>query len=524
MELMVEKARSWARKIGCIVVIVLISSIPPAYAAEESSDNASLEPETITFIVGESTIVKTPWPTVRVAVTDPTIANLQVLTPEQILLQGTKVGSTDLIVWSEDERNVQQWRVQVRLDAARFKAKLDELFPDSSLEVSEFDTTLIVTGLLRSADQTEQVHNYLDKTGITYVDMTSVAGVQQVLVEIRIAEASRQALRALGFNAFHTDDDWFGALRHGSLMPISISPEAGQVPGDNTVFTIDSSPTAGPLVSIFAGFPRADFEFFLQALAENQYLKLLANPTLVALSGEQASFLAGGEFPIPVSQGTGGGTAISIQYKEYGIGLAFRPVVLGDGTIRIHVAPEVSELSAVGAVVISGASVPSLVTRRAETTLELKSGQTFAMAGLLHNKVEALNSGIPGLRNLPVLGPLFRSVRYQKNETELVVLVTASLVEPMSLATTPPLPGFMHADPNDWEFYLEGRLEGKQPAKIDSDDAEWLKQMGLDQLTGPGAWDSHGKPIVSSQADTAPDPNTEGGGAQSSQEDGEEER
>jgi Flp pilus assembly secretin CpaC len=138
------------------------------------------------------------------------------------------------------------------------------------------------------------------------------------------------------------------------------------------------------------------------------------------------------------------------------------------------------------------------------------------MAGLLHDKVEALNSGIPGLRDLPVLGPLFRSVRYQKNETELVVLVTASLVEPMSLATTPPLPGFLHADPNDWEFYLEGRLEGERPAEIDSDDAEWLKQMGLDQLTGPGAWDSHDKPISSSQADIASDPNAEGVDAQSS--------
>jgi pilus assembly protein CpaC len=326
----------------------------------------------------------------------------------------------------------------------------------------------------------------------------------------------------LSFNAFHTDDDYFVALRHGSLMPTGIAPESGQVAGDNTVFTFNQVPTAGPLVSILAGVPRADFEFFLHALAENQYLKLLANPTLVALSGETASFLAGGEFPIPVSQGTGGGTAITIQYREYGIRVSFRPIVLGDGTIRIHVAPEVSEISAVGAVVIQGSEIPTLVTRKAETTLELQSGESFAMAGLLHDKVEALNSGIPGLRDLPVLGPLFRSVSYQKNETELVVLVTASLVEPMSLATAPPVPGFLHAEPNDWEFYLEGRLEGKQPAKIDSDDAELLKQMGLDQLVGPGAWDSHDEPISSSQAGTASDPNTEGVDTQSLQEDGKE--
>ena len=271
-------------------------------------------------------------------------------------------------------------------------------------------------------------------------------------------------------------------------------------------------------MTIFAGFPRADLEFFFRALAENQLLKILANPTLVALSGEEASFLAGGEFPIPVVQGgggSGGGTSVTIEYREFGVRVSFRPIVLGDGTIRLHASPEVSDLSDV-AVSIQGYSVPALVTRKAETTLELQNGQTFAMAGLLQSKTQAISSRIPGIGNLPVLGSLFRSIRYQKNETELVVLVTASLVEPMSLAKTPPLPGFSHVDPNDWEFYIEGRIEGEGPAKIDSDDAEWLKKMGLDRLMGPGAWDSHGEPIPSSQADTASNPDTENPDAQGS--------
>jgi pilus assembly protein CpaC len=284
----------------------------------------------------------------------------------------------------------------------------------------------------------------------------------------------------------------------------------------------DAKPAAA--VTIFAGVPRADFEIFIQALAENQYMRLLANPTLVALSGEEASFLAGGEFPIPIVQGSSGGSnSISIQYKEYGVRVTFRPVVLGDGTIRLNTAPEVSNLSDVGAVTISGFRVPALVSRKAETTLELNSGQTFAMAGLLQNTTEALNSRVPGLGDLPILGPLFRSVRYQKKETELVILVTASLVEPMSLAEVPPLPGFLHSDPNDWEFYLEGRLEGKEPAKIGSHDAEWLKQMNLDRLKGPGAWDSYNKPISSSQADPASSPGTEGADTQHTQENGKEE-
>jgi len=484
--------------------VAFSGGISETTAVEADSNIIKTNPDIISFIVGESTIVEAPWPTVRVAVTDPSVAYVEGLTAQKVLLQGIKVGSTDLIVWNEDETQVQQWKVRVKLDTERYQHELDGLFPDASLEVGEHGETLIIKGLLRNADQVVQLHNYLDKTGTTYVDTTSVAGVQQVLIEIRVAEVSRQALRALGFNAFHTDDDYFGAMSIGSIYPIGMGPLSGQVPGDNTTFVIDQVPTVSPLVTLFAGFPRADFEFFLQALAENQYLKLLANPTLIALNGEEASFLAGGEFPIPVTQGSGGGgasNAITIQYREYGVRVSFRPTVLGDGSIRLYVAPEVSERSSVEAVVIQGSIIPTLITRKAETTLELHSGQTFAMAGLLQNTVEAINTRVPGLGDLPVLGPLFRSVRYQKNETELVILVTASLVEPMSLADVPPVPGFLHSDPNDWEFYLEGRFEGKEPAKISSFDAELLRKMKLNELKGPGAWDTYNKQVSSSRAD-----------------------
>ena len=492
------------------LVILFSGGISGSVAVGANSETVSTNPEVITFIVGQSAIVRAPWPTVRVAVTDPTIASVEVLTPQQILLQGLKVGSTDLIIWSEDEQQVQKWKVQVKLDVPRFKEKLDELFPDASLEVGEHGDTLIIKGLLRNADQVTQLHDYLDKSKTTYVDMTSVAGVQQVQIDIRVAEVSQQALRALGFNAFHTDDSYFVGSRIGSVFPVSIAPDSGQAAGDNISFSFNNVPIAGSLVTVFAGFPRADFEFFLNALAENQYLRVLANPTLVALNGEEASFLAGGEYPIPVPQTSGsGGNTITIQYKEYGVRVTFQPTVLGDGSIRLHVAPEVSERSSVEAVQIQGWFVPTLVTRKAETTMELHSGQTFAIAGLLQHRAEAINSRIPGLGDLPVLGPLFRSTRYQNNETELVILVTASLVEPMSIDGAPPVPGFLHSDPNDWEFYLEGRFEGKEPPKIGPRDAEWLKKMNLDKLQGPGAWDSYNKRVSSSRAERISNPSDE---------------
>jgi pilus assembly protein CpaC len=311
-------------------------------------------------------------------------------------------------------------------------------------------------------------------------------------------------------------NNWFWATRPGTDAGGALVPGAGFAPGSpggtgNSALgkldfsTVDSFTLPSSLTAV-VGIPRADLEVFIQALAENQYLRILANPTLVALSGEEASFLAGGEFPIPIVQsGAGaGGTSITIDYKKFGVSLTFRPTVLGDGTIRLYTRPEVSELSSVGSVTLQGFQIPAISTRWAETTIELKSGQTFAMAGLMRSKINAISSRFPGLGDLPIIGPLFSSTRYAKDETEMVVMVTAVLVEPMNNAQTPPLPGFLHKEPSDWEFYIGGRIEGKEPARINSADAERLKQMGLDKLMGPGAWDSYGNSAAPSQAEMAP--------------------
>ena len=462
--------------------------------AEASSATPPQSPQDITFLVGESTIVKAPWPTVRVAVTDPAIVNIQVLTPDQVLLQGSKVGTTDLLMWGQNENEVVRWKVQVRLDTDSLQKKIDELFPDSKIKITQSGESVILSGFLRNAAQSVQLHDLFDKNGITYVDMSSIAGVQQVLLQVRVAEVSRMALRALNPNTLYADNDFFGGILTHST---SGTPLLSNTEINSEGFTTEFSPA----VTIFGGVPRANFETFLQAIAENQYLRLLANPTLVALSGEKASFLAGGEFPIPVVQSGSGNNSISIDYREYGVRVTFQPVVLGDGTIRLSVAPEVSDLSSVGSVQIEGFSIPALIVRKAETTLELKSGQTFAMAGLIKNKNEAVNARLPGLGDLPILGPLFRSIRYQKDETELVVLVTASLVEPLNLAEPGPVPGFIHNEPDDWEFYIDGKIDGKEP-KLDPKSAEILRNMGIDKLKGPGAWESYNQPEPSSRADT----------------------
>ncbi len=454
----------------------------------------------MTLLHRQSQIVAVPWKVARVAVTDPAIADVQVLTAEQVLIQGLAVGTTDIIFWSEDDRRVIQKKIHVVMDVENLRRTINDLFPTSSLKMTQSGSNLIVRGSHTNALHAVQLQEYLDKMDISFVDMTDVAGVQQVQLEVRVAEVSKTAIRSMGIN-------W---MQQGSQFGTVVSPGGG-ITGDSSMrmppytFGTEANLSASG-ITFFGALPRADLSLFLEALAENQYLRMLANPTLIALNGEQASFLAGGEYPIPVPQGTGASTSITIEYKEYGVQLMFKPVVLGDNRIRLYAMPEVSQLTSVGSIRIGDFEVPALTTRRAETTIELKSGQSFAIAGLLQDNVTATNARLPGLGDLPVLGPLFRSVKYQHGETELIVLVTVNLVEPLDIdPKTAPLPGFLHESPNDWQFYLDGRIEGRKPVGLHPVDADRLRQLGLDQLSGPGAWDDFDLAVPRSKAELTAD-------------------
>lgn len=438
--------------------------------------------------VGTSTVINAPWSVSRVSVTNPDVADVQVLTPRQVLLTGNALGSTDLILWSETEE-IWHARVNVMVDLGYIKDELGKLFPQSRLEITQSRDMVIIAGHVRRAEEVTRLRSVMDAYNIKYLDTTAIAGVQQVQLQVRVAEVSRNDLRNLSVNIFYGDDIFLGSRPTASNGSPLID------------FDLDT-PLISSGTTLIGRFPGADLDLFLQALSENQYVRILAQPTLVALSGEEASFLAGGEFPIPVVQGGSGGTStsISIEYKEFGVRLAFRPTVLGDNSIRLLVAPEVSDLSDRGAVEIEGFRIPSVLTRRAQTTLELRSGQSFAMAGLLNHNTSARNSRIPLLGDLPILGALFRSVRFEKGETELVVLVTASLVEPSDYNIQEmAVPGDTYVAPSEWELYIDGRIEGRRKPLAAADEA-WLRELGLNRLYGPGAWATHGEPEVASEA------------------------
>lgn len=506
MSFLASKAVDSLRR-GATCFLVGLAVFSTAIDSFAQGQAAPKEPRLIQLVLGRSATVELTWPAKGVSITEPGIGDVQVLSPQLLLFSGRAPGSTDALAWGENGQSM-AFQVEVVADISKIKSDLSSLMEGSDLTVTQTQKAMIVQGRLARAEQANHLRAYMDALGLKYVDLTYLPGVQQVQVKVRFAEVSRTAFRSLGVNAFRTGSDFFFGSNIGGLASTSIGPPQGATALGNTPFVFTQASTVSPAVTLFAGFPRSDLELFFQALAENQFLRILSEPNLVALSGEEASFLAGGEFPIPSVQGGGGaglatGNAVTIEFKEFGVGLRFRPVVLGDGTIRLQVNSEVSELSDVGGIQISGFQIPSIITRRASTTLEMSSGQTFAMAGLLSENVNSQASRVPFLGSLPLIGTLFRSVRYRAGETELLVLVSASLVEPLSQITMPTMPGKEQQVPSDWQLYGEGRLEGGSHPSEAGSSGNWVQSQGFNQLRGPGAWAVHDHGPARSEARTA---------------------
>jgi pilus assembly protein CpaC len=324
-----------------------------------------------------------------------------------------------------------------------------------------------------------------------------VAGEQQVLLKCVVAEVSRAAARELGINGFLAGEnfrDGFVVNQLGGINPINIGAAADALVTENIPFLTggDGIPL-GRNSSISLGFPRAQMQLFIKAMADNSLLSVLAEPNLVAISGETATFLAGGEFPILVPQGD---FRVTVEFRKFGVRMNFTPVVQGHQRVRLRVAPEVSELDFTAAVQFQGSVVPGLTSRTMETTVELGNGQTIAIAGLLNEQVRGLATRVPGIGDVPVLGALFRSVNFRRSLTELVILVTPEIVAPLDAHQTVKLPQDDRNDPTDYELYAMGLLEGKSKSPCEGVDCGAIgKRHGQsviesdpDELSVHGPW------------------------------------
>ncbi len=449
---------------------VSASSLGATLSQGESRMRASIrqldeEGQHIRLTLGRSAVVDVDQPFVRAQVSNPEIADVTVLSPRQLLITSRSVGQTQLMLWDEEQKQLSM-SVVVQMDIVQLRAAIAEAVPGAVVDIQAINDALLLTGTVPDVDSAQYVAELAGLFSNDIKNQLRVAGTQQVLLRCTVAEVSKSAVRQLGINGWMGGDHWRDVFFVNQIAGINPANIGGGPAGDITQGIRFATDTAGlpllPSTDFSVGFPKLQMQLFFQALRRNGLLRVLAEPNLVALSGQEASFLAGGEFPIPVPQaGQAGATTITIEFKEFGVRLTFTPTVIGHDRIRLQVAPEVSEQDFANAVQFGGFVVPALTQRRANTTVELTSGSTIAIAGLLSDASRASASRLPGLGDVPVLGSLFRSVEYRRNRTELVILVTPELVSSMSPDQVAAVPGQFMTEPDDWELFGLGLLEGE---------------------------------------------------------------
>lgn len=424
--------------------------------------------EPIELQVGQGTLINLPRNAATIFVSNPAIADIQVKTPRLIFIYGKAPGGTSLYAIDGAQQMILSRPVQVENDVSGLQSALTTLYPTASLQASAVGSSIMVSGNVSSPVEADVVKRlatgYVTGSG-QLIDRVVVEANDQINLRVRIAEVDHTVVKDLGLNwdtILHPGNFVFGIANGTQVLA---SGTSGTVPGSANGITgiIDrNTVTGGTTNSIIAGFNAGGtlIDSVIDVLDQHGLINTLAEPNLTATSGETASFLAGGEFPVVIPASTLGQSA-SVEFKDYGVSLSFTPVILADGRISLRVAPEVSELSTSGAIEIAGYSIPALTTRRAETTVELASGQTFAIGGLLQNSVTDTGNELPGLGNLPVIGPLFRSTNFQRGESELVILVTPYLVRPSSGPLATPQDGYV--PPTDTDLYIGGKDEHASP-------------------------------------------------------------
>lgn len=366
----------------------------------------------------------------RAMIGNPEIADIVPLSDRSIYVLGKSMGTTSLTLYDANGRVLSVLDVSVGPDVDAFRAQIDQLLPGSDIEAHISGESMVLTGLASDAAMVDRaVQIARTYAGGNVVNLIGLSGSQQVMVEVRFAEVKRQVGEDIGVSGFASDANGpYAAFGAG----------AGLVPGPNGIGSQLQVGSVRDSFGVFGDTFRVlglDIEAYLNALENKGFAKTLAEPTLIALSGQKASFLAGGEFPIPVVQsGAGGGDGVgrvTVEFKPFGVSLGFTPTVLGDKTINLVVEPEVSSIDPAASIQLNGISIPGLQTRRASTTLELRDGESFAIAGLLQQDFQTTINQVPILGNIPILGALFRSTQFQKGETELLIIVTPRLVKPI---------------------------------------------------------------------------------------------
>ena len=445
-----SRARLGSAVAAMAFAVASIAAPAPAQAQPRAYTSGTYRPSNMVALsVGEGQMITLPRSVANVWTSNSKVADVYVNNPRQLNLFGKDFGEATVIATAADGSVVYGAQVRVSQNLPSITALMRTAMPESDIQVTVVGQTAILSGTVASPEDASFAQRLAERELNPGVDMTSAsaqckicvlsrlrtATPLQVTLKVRIAEVNRSLMKSWGMNLLSRDRTGGFNFGIGRGNPGTING-----PGSATA----NISTTATTIAGFGHLLGLDILGSLDIAATDGLATTLAEPNLTALSGETASFLAGGEFPIPVSQGN---NAVTIEYKQYGVGLAFTPVVLADGRISMRVRPEVSQLSDAGAVTLGNYRVPALTTRRAETTVELGSGQSFMIAGLLQNSGNNSIDKTPFLGDLPILGSLFRSTNFQRQETELVVIVTPYLVRPVSGQLATPVDGLR--TPND---------------------------------------------------------------------------
>ena len=429
----------------------LLAQAPPAPPVE-GAVGAELEATPVSLLVGRSTVIDTGAPIARVSLTSADIADALVTSPNQLLLNGKMPGTISMFVWQRGGA-LRRYEVAVQRDLARLQGQLKELFPSQAIEAHSNGRQIVLSGTVPDKDIVARVVDVAagyverreDVVTLLQLPPAQPARSNQVLLRVRFAEVSRSALTELGVSFFTGPTgirNTLGRITTQQFPSTQFQEMEWSKSSSDFGAPVDSASgkfTFSDFLNFFVLSEKYDLGLLLRALQTRGLFQSLAEPNLVAESGKEASFLAGGEFPIPIAQGSGANIGISVQFKEFGVRLTFTPTVIGE-RVHLKVRPEVSVLDFNNAVVFSGFRIPALTTRRTETELELGNGQTFAIAGLLNNSMTQTLAKVPGIGDIPILGYLFRSKAARKDQTELVVMITPQILEQGSFGVTNQLP------------------------------------------------------------------------------------
>jgi pilus assembly protein CpaC len=435
-----------------------------AIVGVDAQQQAPSQVPQVSVTAGRSTIVTTDFDVTRIAVTNPEIADATVVRPREILVDGKASGTISLILWGADARV--QYDVVVEQPISALEQQLHRLFPDETIEVTSNADGIVLAGKASSTQTmlriAEVVRAASPKANV--INMLQVPGgsdAQQVMLQVRVAEVNRRALMEFGtsfFTGATGAGDWIGRGTTGQFPSVDFKDLSRTVttgPGGTRTTSLDGKMEFSDFLNIFLFNTSWNAGTLIRALKQTGYFQSLAEPNLIAYNNKEASFLAGGEFPIPLVNAVG---QVSIEFKEFGVRLNFTPTIAGD-LIRLKVRPEVSELDFNNGITLEGFRIPALTVRRAETEVELRDGQSFAVAGLIDNTAQTDKAAIPLLSQVPIIGHLFASKAERQERNELLVLITPRLVRPLNpdeVPALPTLPGRFLPPGDD----VGGRLEG----------------------------------------------------------------